>query len=612
MNRAQHIRTESVIFLIITAATSILFLPLIDQRFFWSHDEAQLLWRITELHANVQAGQPFCRWFPDFARGLGLPFLEFFPVLFLCLCEIFKIFNLQTILSAKIVIVIITLFGSYSAYLLALCFWNRRAAIFSAVLYSYAPYRIVNLYVRGDVNEFTGMALLPFNLWLITKYSKSEHTIFIRIPLIMGIAAILTTHFPTIVIQLPIYCLWAVMMSFSAKKSWRFLLMVAVSIIIALILASPIWANAFFNRHLVQMEGMTKGFANYSDQFIHPGQWFDTYWNYGASVKGTGDTLSFQIGNCALIAIITGFPIWRRRLYIRNEKNIWPLIIVLFLSLFLTSPFSKFLWESIPILPLLQFPYRLLQIPALVLSVWGGAFVMVMETYLKKKTRWLFPVSVGVILTCSSYMCRAGAYLNISEKQLTPETVRRISHTHCTGEFLPKAAGDKFPPKSKEIFKVKKIPEEGFSRHQMEITVAEWLQNASKVDYWKGNKIQLGSVNVVPGSIEIISGNGSISSGSGPLTNRTFSINAQDLLNIRWAQFYFQGWECRLNNVIWEITPDPETGLISLAVPKGEYEIVLQYRNLPMSRALYPVSILILLGLMVWSVYIRVRQNCKF
>ena len=99
----QNENSRLPLYFFITAVCNLpIFVPLMNSGFFWSHENAYFLWRVVAFHQNVSAGEPLCRWFPDFARGFGLPFLEFYPVFPLYLTEVFKLAGVSTFLSVKL------------------------------------------------------------------------------------------------------------------------------------------------------------------------------------------------------------------------------------------------------------------------------------------------------------------------------------------------------------------------------------------------------------------------------------------------------------------------------------------------------------------------------
>ncbi|HPQ39177.1 MAG TPA: 6-pyruvoyl-tetrahydropterin synthase-related protein, partial [bacterium] len=413
--------------LLVLLSTLPIFKPLLNPKFFWSHENAYFLWRLASFHQNVVDGAVFCRWFPDFARGLGLPFLEFYPVLPLYISELFRCAGFPVIPSVKLGIVVITFFAALGGYLLGRDIWGRRGGVITSVLISYAPYKMVNLYVRGDINEIMAMASLPWALWIIWRQLAPENNRPVSVPAILIFSIPCLSHYPSCVIQYPVIVLWILSLCPAAERRWQFLFRNFLSLATAMAVTSTFWLSAFMSRHLVQMEGMTQGFADYSKHFIAPFQWVSFYWNYGASVRGPGDAISFQLGNLALIATVIGIPhISRMAKSSRPHRlALYAVAGTLLISLFLMLRVSSPVWETIPILPMLQFPYRLLVIPAVMLPILGGAIGGIIDSLVEKYRFGTTLFAVIVCVAASLPMCRVATYLNTTEADLDPESIRR-------------------------------------------------------------------------------------------------------------------------------------------------------------------------------------------
>ncbi|MCD4653751.1 hypothetical protein K8T06_07425 [bacterium] len=583
--------------LIALTCTLPIYAPLLKTHFFWSHENAYFLWRLASLHQNVVNGLPLCRWFPDFARGFGLPFLEFYPALPLYLSEIFRFPGIPVILSVKLTIVVMTLFAALGALKLGTAVWGRTGGILTSVLYSYAPYKMLNLYVRGDINEYMAMASLPWALWIIYKSAVTEkqHNISLTSIAVFSIPAL--CHYPSCIIQYPVLFIWFVALLPSAINRKKYFLRNSINFLLALSITSTYWVSAFFSRHLVQMEGMTQGFADYTKHFIDLSQLISFYWNFGASVLGPGDAISFQIGNFALMAMLVGSPLLVR-VFLRSNtqgRAVQTATGLLIFGVFLLNSTSQWIWSNIPLLPILQFPYRILVVPALMIALMGGSCGAMLEN---RKNRWKSTIvflMIIAIITGSFYMCRVAEYMELTSEDLDPADIRLAAHTHCTGEYIPKPVGKRFPPLKPVTFTLHKIPEHGFSREQTEARLAQWLESASKVETWEGGLIPIGPVIVEPGKADVVQGNITLSNQTGPLINRSWTVEAKSPGKIRINQFYFQGWSARLDNENISLQPDTSTGLIHIEIPKGNHELNLKYRNLPLSRYFAWIGTIILI-----------------
>lgn len=609
----QKIRPQIPVIFLISVSVLPIFRPLLNPHFFWSHETAYPLLRLASFHQNVLHGNMFCRWFPDFARGLGLPVLEYFPISPLVFTEAFRLVGFSTINSLKIIIIVMTLFAAIGAWLLGNQLWGKSGGYITSVLFSYAPYKMVNLYVRGDLNEYMAMAISPWILFLILTSAKKENPALLSIPTITAICLPSISHYPSSVTHYPMYIIWILMLAPVAQKPAKYLARNIVSLSLGLWITSPFWASPFFSRHLVQMENMTKGFADYKQHFIFFKQYFSFYWNYGASVFGPGDAISFQIGNFAVLGFLIGLP------FIFKQKNkdklvthsIFAALTLLTISLFLTHHSSNKIWSLLPILPLIQFPYRLLSIAALMAALLAGSLGVFFNNRFKHYRIPLTLITSIIIILGSLNMCRAIDYLNMNEDDLTAEKIRRVKHTHATGEQIPLAVEGRFPPPEPMTFTLEKIPETGFTREQTEARLAQMVKNTLETETWNGSVIRLGDVLVYPGQIDILHGDIQIKEISLSGCRREYDINAASSGLIRINQFYFDGWTAFLNNTSIPINPNPDTGLIDIEIPSGHHTLSVCYRNLPLSRILAKMSLITILILILYGVTRKIYYERK-
>ena len=75
---------------------------------------------------------------------------------------------------------------------------NHWAALFGSVLYTLSIYRIINIYLRGAVGEYTAMLFLPlvfYGLWKIfTQPDGAKAAPFVWLPAVIGFSGLIQTH----------------------------------------------------------------------------------------------------------------------------------------------------------------------------------------------------------------------------------------------------------------------------------------------------------------------------------------------------------------------------------------------------------------------------------
>ncbi|MEK7188709.1 MAG: hypothetical protein AAB685_02560, partial [Patescibacteria group bacterium] len=127
--------------------------------------------RLFEFDKCVKELQIPCRWSPDAGLGYGEPLFNFYGQVSYSIGEIFHLIGFSLIDSIKILFILSLLGSAIAMYFLAKRIWkNDFAAFVSAVLYLYAPYRAVEVWVRGALPEALSFVLFPLILLCIDKY----------------------------------------------------------------------------------------------------------------------------------------------------------------------------------------------------------------------------------------------------------------------------------------------------------------------------------------------------------------------------------------------------------------------------------------------------------
>ena len=107
--------------------------------------------------------------------------------------------------------------------------------------------------------------------------------------------------------------------------------------------------------------------SNFSDHFVYLNQLWDFPWGYGGSAPGLDDGLSFKIGKINIlislfaVMIFIHFVLNNKRKK-ENKLNVvfYILVLLTFISIFLTVDISQTLWEVLPNFFYIQYPWRFL------------------------------------------------------------------------------------------------------------------------------------------------------------------------------------------------------------------------------------------------------------
>ncbi len=396
-----------------------LFLP----GYFPIDDNTQIM-RIYQLEKCLQDGQFPCRLVPDMGNGYTFPLFNYYSPLVYYLGVFGRLFGLSYIFIVK------TLFF-LSVFLSALTFYYLTSKIFKlslsasfigTLLYILAPYRSVDIYVRGDLAESWVFVFLPliigiiYNLAYQNKINKK--TLLVYNFILAGFFTVHTVSLITLFIPLIIWTLYLFIKTPNRLRFFYRLLWLLPSLGISSFYLVP----AILEKNLVTVETMFTDYFNYANHFVSIKQlFFSRFWGYGGSNVLDNDTMSFQLGlphwwlaipvafliGLKLITIIqkrySGLgPAPTQRGFISDFgfrisdlfNKIYPKpylfnlgLITIFLygvSIFLTHAKSYPVWQILPFLRYLQFPWRFL-LPAIFFQALIGSFLVQFIINLKIK-----------------------------------------------------------------------------------------------------------------------------------------------------------------------------------------------------------------------------------
>jgi hypothetical protein len=134
---------------------------------------------------------------------------------------------------------------------------------------------------------------------------------------------------------------------------------------------------------LIAMSQLTSGYFDYHQHYVYSSQWVRYAWGYGGSIAGPDDQMSFQIGPLQWLALLGGLTAlgasvfapafahadrrqdapsatWRQ-----TRREMWCWIAVAALAMFLMTGASVPVWDALPPLAFIQFPWRFLMLLSL-------------------------------------------------------------------------------------------------------------------------------------------------------------------------------------------------------------------------------------------------------
>ncbi|RJQ37719.1 hypothetical protein C4559_03220 [Candidatus Microgenomates bacterium] len=363
-----------LIFIVIISIFSIL--PLFHSGFFPMHDDTQVA-RVFEMGKALKDGMFPVRWVQDLGYGFGYPIFNFYAPLAYYVGGFFNIIGFDALISTKIMIGVGIISAGFFMYLLAKEFFGKIGGIISSLFYVYAPYHALDLYVRGAVAEIFGYAFLPLAFYGLYKSSKEKSWRFIVVGS-MGFAGVILSHNLTAFMLLPFFILTIFLLVFFNWKDKKFINWNPIFVFIFGIMLSSFYSlPAILEMKYTNIISQIGGPSDFHDHFVCLPQLWDSPWMFGGSIRGCIDGLSFRIGKLHILAVFISiimavFSIKKKG--IKKESISLILAFLLFLmSIFLMLDFSKIIWEKIPQMEYIQYPWRYLLFASFASSFMAGS-----------------------------------------------------------------------------------------------------------------------------------------------------------------------------------------------------------------------------------------------
>ena len=329
-------------------------------------DSPFLLVRVHQMAAALEAGVFPVRWMADAAYGLGYPFFHYYAALPFYLAALFRIWGLSYVAAIETVQWLGLAGAGLAMYLLLRGLRaSRRASLLGATVYSYAPFHLVNLYVRGDsLSEFFAFLWFPLILWAMDRLGRSRGP---RDVLALGISygGLLLTHNISALIFTPFALAFGALVWRRADGERRDpSAALGAGLLLGLALAAWFWVPALLERDLVQLEEATTGYFHFAGHFRGSDLVQNSpLFSYQVDAQGTPFAMGSVQAVVAVVSVMAVATAWLRGRRLPSGEAFW--LLTFLAATVLITPLSRPLWDAAPLLSFVQFPWRFLSVQAL-------------------------------------------------------------------------------------------------------------------------------------------------------------------------------------------------------------------------------------------------------
>jgi hypothetical protein len=458
------------------------FWNLLRQGYFPMQDDLQAF-RVQQMDKCLSDLQIPCRWVPDAGYGYGYPQFNYYPPSVYYAGAILHRFGIQYIDTVKILFVLGYIGSALAMFIFVNALLGQWPAFVASVLYTYVPYKAVEVYVRGAMSEFWSLTFFPLILWSIYMLvNKKKKKYFAWFALFLGL--LLTTHNLMSLIFAPVAIVWSIYWIIAKNKSeylnykkWK---PVVLSGLLGVGLAAFFTLPVIIEKKFAHVDSVLSGYFDYRQHFVSLYKLFlSREWGYGSS-GFPNEKLNLSLGIVQWISGIGAGILALLNFKKDKQRSILVIGIILLtvFSIFMIHMKSSFIWAQLPFLWYLQFPWRFLAVSIFLLSLLVGYFV-----FLSGKFKYL----VGVVLIAAAFILNVGYFVPkdwfyITDKDKFSGINWQKQMTISIFDYLPIYA--ELPP----INEAPKTPE-----------VLDG--NALFINYEKGSDFQIGEVKVIDESI---------------------------------------------------------------------------------------------------------------
>ena len=532
--------------------------------FFQAHDAPHTVFFLHAFDKALRDGYLIPRWATDFALGYGYPLFIFYAPLAYYAAEAFHLLGAGLTVAVKLTYLVGFILSTVSMYFLGRRLFGRSAGLLAAVLYTYVPYHLVDVYVRCDLAESFAYIFLPLTLLAILEVVERGG----RRPVALAglaYAGLLLTHNGTALVFTPLLAGWVLFLLArqGRKAGWgRAVRSAGLSLAAGLLgigISGFFLLPALLERGYIVQEQWIQGSFGYYKHFVFAGQLLSSFWGYGYAGEGLADEMPFQLGLFPLLLSMAAVTL-RWRLPRRRAERTFFLAVTGVVILFML-PFSAPLWKVIPLAALVQFPWRLLILTSVTLSLLGATLVADGE----ESRPAISPAMVLAVAVA------AGSFA-YTLPQYTPYSARAETDVAVVEFELV------YPPDRTGM---------------MAWTKEQPMTSPLVPQYLAGEPLTKAHILEGQGSVEMRYHGGA---------TEEVLVQALTPVTLEFYTYYFPGWRATMDGEPVEIWPTEPYGLIALRVPAGEHVVRLRFGDTPVRLAGKGISLVSLLaaGWLLW------------
>ncbi|MBN1814538.1 MAG: hypothetical protein JXA14_22050 [Anaerolineae bacterium] len=542
------------------------------------------VYRAAELGYTLRAGAFYPRWAPDLYYGYGYPIFNYYAPLTYYLANVFDLLpGVDIVTGVKAVFVLGLVVASVGAYLLGREFSGPAAGVLTAVSFTLAPYIVfIDPHARGDLAEHFAVCLLPLSFYAFHRLMGGAGGRGALLGSVLTLAAIVFSHNLmglTAGLLLFSYWVWLVLLNVGrGRAGWGVLVFVLAAAIVAFF-----WFPFLLERSAIKLDVIDQkgGHFDFRNHFLTLGELLAP-----SRILDLGATAPRFRYNLGIVQWLLALPAPAALVYfgirkvfnfssftLPHSRALAYFVLVACGLILLMLPLSTIVWEHVPGMRYLQFPWRLLGPANLMLAVCAAGSLSLLLA-----NRWCHLIAAACLLAVLLFSLPvlyppmwSPDFGGVAPQDIIAwEEESYALGTTSTGDFLPvKAAlGTIYPAQSLVDSYTQPGPIDRVNRAALPKEArVEIVEQRALYDH--------------------------------------FSVYTPKEFVFRLYLFYFPGWRVYVDGKEAEIGIAKPEGFITVFVPEGEHDVVVRFEDTPPRTIGWIISALGLVGLVVTLALMR-------
>ena len=393
-------RTEKFYLLIIAAVSVAVMSPTLIKGIPFGYDLPHHYQCAMTFYESILNGDFYPSWSLNRNFGYGGMESRLYPPISHYALALFYLLSGDWHIASWLTFTFFTFIGGLGVYLWAKEYMPGRQAVFAGCIFTLLPYHLNQVYNTFFYAEFVGTSLLPFTFLFVSRVCKRGKPSDI-LGLAVTFAILILTHLPLTVIGSICFAVYGLTL-FKREEFFSQIIKLSVGVVSGLAASSFFWTKVLLEKGLM------------AKTLIYADPWLDYHLHFlltpiqtfeGELQTRVYETATFYYDLMLLYTVVLAlgctipFFIWEKQSKIKL-KGVWLLFI---LSVFLTLPVSGFVWDGLPPLQEVQFPWRWVAVICIFASVISASQLNFLIDWFRGKKRPIALLVTGCILAVMTF-----------------------------------------------------------------------------------------------------------------------------------------------------------------------------------------------------------------